>query len=62
MAVLAATRLVLEYAARPTRRYYLDRPAVNGADDRGGALILGAAWGLGGPRVAAARGSGRSPV
>ncbi len=29
--------------AGPTRRYYLDRPAVNGADDRGGALILGAA-------------------
>ncbi len=29
--------------AGPTRRYYLDRTAVNGADDRGGALILGAA-------------------
>jgi rhamnogalacturonyl hydrolase YesR len=29
--------------AGPTRRYYLDRPAVNGADDRGGALVLGAA-------------------
>lgn len=29
--------------AGPTRRYYLDRPAVDGADDRGGALILGAA-------------------
>jgi len=29
--------------AGPTRRYYLDRPAVNGHDDRGGALILGAA-------------------
>ncbi len=29
--------------AGPTRRYYLDRPAVNGPDDRGGALILGAA-------------------
>ena len=29
--------------AGPTRRYYLDRPAGNGADDRGGALILGAA-------------------
>ena len=29
--------------AGPTRRHYLDRPAVNGADDRGGALVLGAA-------------------
>ena len=29
--------------AGPTRRYYLDRPAVNGADDRGGAMALGAA-------------------
>ena len=29
--------------AGPTRRYYLDRPAVNGADDRGGAMVLGAA-------------------
>ena len=29
--------------AGPTRRYYLDRPAVNGSDDRGGALSLGAA-------------------
>ena len=26
-----------------SRRYYLDRPAVNGADDRGGAMVLGAA-------------------
>ena len=26
-----------------SRRYYLDRPAVNGADDRGGAMALGAA-------------------
>ena len=29
--------------AGPTRRHYLDRPAVNGADDRGGAMALGAA-------------------
>lgn len=29
--------------AGPTLRYYLDRPAVNGADDRGGAMVLGAA-------------------
>ena len=29
--------------AGPDRRYYLDRPAVNGADDRGGAMVLGAA-------------------
>ena len=27
----------------PTRRHYLDRPAVNGVDDRGGAMVLGAA-------------------
>ena len=29
--------------AGPTLRHYLDRTAVNGADDRGGALVLGAA-------------------
>jgi rhamnogalacturonyl hydrolase YesR len=29
--------------AGPTRRYYLDRPAVSGADDRGGAMALAAA-------------------
>ena len=29
--------------AGPSQRYYLDRPAVNGADDRGGAMVLGAA-------------------
>ena len=29
--------------AGPTRRYYLDRPAVSGGDDRGGAMALGAA-------------------
>ncbi len=29
--------------AGPTRRHYLDRSAVNGADDRGGAMALGAA-------------------
>ncbi len=29
--------------AGPTQRHYLDRPAVNGADDRGGAMVLGAA-------------------
>ena len=29
--------------AGPTRRHYLDRPAVNGSDDRGGAMVLGAA-------------------
>ncbi len=29
--------------AGATRRHYLDRPAVNGADDRGGAMVLGAA-------------------
>ena len=29
--------------AGTTRRYYLDRPAVNGADDRGGAMALAAA-------------------
>jgi rhamnogalacturonyl hydrolase YesR len=29
--------------AGPTRRYYLDRPAINGADDRGGAMALAAA-------------------
>jgi rhamnogalacturonyl hydrolase YesR len=29
--------------AGPTRRYYLDRAAVTGADDRGGAMALGAA-------------------
>jgi hypothetical protein len=29
--------------AGPTRRYYLDRPAVTGADDRGGAMALFAA-------------------
>ena len=29
--------------AGPTRRYYLDRPAVTGADDRGGAMALVAA-------------------
>jgi rhamnogalacturonyl hydrolase YesR len=27
----------------PTRRYYLDRPAISGADDRGGAMALQAA-------------------
>jgi unsaturated rhamnogalacturonyl hydrolase len=27
----------------PTRRYYLDRPALTGADDRGGAMALTAA-------------------
>jgi hypothetical protein len=29
--------------AGPTRRYYLDRPAITGADDRGGAMGLLAA-------------------
>ena len=29
--------------AGPTRRYYLDRPATSGTDDRGGAMALGAA-------------------
>jgi unsaturated rhamnogalacturonyl hydrolase len=29
--------------AGPTRRYYFDRPAVTGADDRGGAMGLLAA-------------------
>ena len=29
--------------AGPTRRYYFDRPAVTGADDRGGAMALLAA-------------------
>jgi rhamnogalacturonyl hydrolase YesR len=29
--------------AGPTRRYYLDRPAINGPDDRGGAMALAAA-------------------
>ncbi len=29
--------------AGPTRRYYFDRPAVTGADDRGGAMALAAA-------------------
>jgi rhamnogalacturonyl hydrolase YesR len=29
--------------AGPTRQYYLDRPVVNGADDRGGAMALLAA-------------------
>ena len=29
--------------AGATRRHYLDRPAVNGPDDRGGAMVLGAA-------------------
>jgi rhamnogalacturonyl hydrolase YesR len=29
--------------AGPTRRYYLDRPAITGADDRGGAMALLAA-------------------
>lgn len=29
--------------AGPTLRHYLDRTAVNGADDRGGAMVLGAA-------------------
>ena len=29
--------------AGPTERHYLDRPAVSGADDRGGAMVLGAA-------------------
>ena len=29
--------------AGPTLRHYLERAAVNGADDRGGALVLGAA-------------------
>ena len=29
--------------AQPTREYYLTRPAVNGADDRGGAMALLAA-------------------
>ena len=29
--------------AGATRRHYLDRPAVNGSDDRGGAMVLGAA-------------------
>jgi hypothetical protein len=28
--------------AGPTRRYYLDRPAVTGGDDGGGAMVLGA--------------------
>jgi unsaturated rhamnogalacturonyl hydrolase len=30
-------------AAGPTRKYYLNRPVVNGADDRGGAMALLAA-------------------
>jgi unsaturated rhamnogalacturonyl hydrolase len=30
-------------AAGPTKQYYLDRPAINGADDRGGAMALLAA-------------------
>jgi hypothetical protein len=29
--------------AGPTKEYYLNRPVVNGADDRGGALALLAA-------------------
>ncbi len=29
--------------AGPTREYYLNRPVVNGADDRGGAMALLAA-------------------
>ena len=29
--------------ARPTREYYLERPIVNGADDRGGGMVLRAA-------------------
>jgi rhamnogalacturonyl hydrolase YesR len=29
--------------AGPTRRYYFDRPAISGADDRGGAMALLAA-------------------
>ncbi len=29
--------------AGPTERHYLDRPAVHGVDDRGGAMVLGAA-------------------
>jgi len=29
--------------AGPTKRYYFDRPAVTGADDRGGAMALLAA-------------------
>jgi rhamnogalacturonyl hydrolase YesR len=29
--------------AGPTRRYYLDRAAISGSDDRGGAMALGAA-------------------
>lgn len=29
--------------AGPTRRYYFDRPAITGADDRGGAMVLLAA-------------------
>ena len=39
----ALVDVCISTGAGPTRRYYLDRPAVNGADDRGGALILGAA-------------------
>jgi len=29
--------------AGPTKRYYFDRPAITGADDRGGAMALTAA-------------------
>src|SRR5262249_11314376 len=32
--------------AGPTKRYYFDRPAVTGADDRGGAMAVTAALGL----------------
>ncbi|MBM63888.1 MAG: hypothetical protein CL484_13155 [Acidobacteria bacterium] len=44
--VLSDGRLVdvcISTGAGPSQRYYLDRPAVNGADDRGGAMVLGAA-------------------
>jgi len=39
----ALVDVCISTGAGPTLRHYLDRPAVNGPDDRGGAMVLGAA-------------------
>ena len=39
----ALVDVCISTGAGATRRHYLDRPAVNGPDDRGGAMVLGAA-------------------
>ena len=46
-----AVQLVWSATAGPTREYYLNRPVVNGADDRGGAMALLAAIEVEGNRL-----------